>query len=353
MDFITKSLRSSSRHDTIWIVARHEVSVSIISHRDGRVTLRFWQTLQKALGTHLDMSTAYHPQTDGQSERTIQTLEDMLRACVIDFGSSWDTHLPLAEFSYNNKPLEFEVGDQVLQKVSTGKCSAFWRKVSLAPSYVGPFEILKRIGPVAYRLIFTQELSSVHDTFHVSNMKKCLADANLHVPLEEIKVDKTLCVVEEPVVIIDREIKKLKRIRIPIVKVYWNSGHGPELFGNDRALQTTILYHRKEIRRINAKSSQENAYSQFPIRRVAGEWFKKDCIGSVTTWDDLIEKFVQKFDQLSDHNDEIEENDNPDDITDIFKIEGNLLDFEAPLCKAFNNFNYLLKIDKDLFTFDI
>ncbi|GJU15644.1 putative reverse transcriptase domain-containing protein [Tanacetum coccineum] len=84
------------------IVARHGVLVSIISDRDGRFTSRFWQTLQKALGTRLDMSTAYHPQTDGQSERTIQTLEDMLRACVINFGGSWDTHLPLAEFSYNS-----------------------------------------------------------------------------------------------------------------------------------------------------------------------------------------------------------------------------------------------------------
>ncbi|GJT48757.1 hypothetical protein Tco_0974914 [Tanacetum coccineum] len=84
------------------IVARHGVPTSIISDRDGRFTSRFWQTMQKALGTRLDMSTAYHPQTDGQSERTIQTLEDMLRACVIDFGGSWNIHLPLAEFSYNN-----------------------------------------------------------------------------------------------------------------------------------------------------------------------------------------------------------------------------------------------------------
>ena len=84
------------------IVARHGVPTSIISDRDSRFTSRFWQTLQTALGTRLDMSTAYHPQTDGQSERTIQTLEDMLRACVIDFGGSWDTHLPLVEFSYNN-----------------------------------------------------------------------------------------------------------------------------------------------------------------------------------------------------------------------------------------------------------
>jgi len=84
------------------IVSRHGVPISIISDRDSRFTSRFWQTLQKALGTRLDMSTAYHPQTDGQSERTIQTLEDMLRACTIDFGKGWDKHLPLVEFSYNN-----------------------------------------------------------------------------------------------------------------------------------------------------------------------------------------------------------------------------------------------------------
>ncbi|GJT61761.1 putative reverse transcriptase domain-containing protein [Tanacetum coccineum] len=133
MDFVTKLPKSSSGHDTIWvvvdrltksahflpiredykteklakiytneIVARHGVPVSIISDRDGRFTSHLWQAFQEALGTRLDMSTAYHPQTDGQSERTIQTLEDMLRACVMDFGGSWDTHLPLIEFSYNN-----------------------------------------------------------------------------------------------------------------------------------------------------------------------------------------------------------------------------------------------------------
>jgi hypothetical protein len=133
MDFITKLPRSTSGYDTIWVIvdrltksahflpiredyktdklariyikeviSRHGVPVSIISDRDARFTSRFWQSLQKALGTHLDMSTAYHPQTDGQSERTIQTLEDMLRACIIDFGGSWDLYLSLAEFSYNN-----------------------------------------------------------------------------------------------------------------------------------------------------------------------------------------------------------------------------------------------------------
>nr|GEX18788.1 putative reverse transcriptase domain, ribonuclease H-like domain, aspartic peptidase domain protein [Tanacetum cinerariifolium] len=84
------------------VVSRHGVPVSIISDRDGRFTSNFWKSLNKALGTRLDMSTAYHPETDGQSERTIQTLEDMLRACVLDFGKGWDKHLSLVEFSYNN-----------------------------------------------------------------------------------------------------------------------------------------------------------------------------------------------------------------------------------------------------------
>ncbi|GKB47400.1 putative reverse transcriptase domain-containing protein [Tanacetum coccineum] len=139
------------------------------------------------------MSTAYHPQMDGQSERTIQTLEDMLRACVIDFVGSWDVHLPLAEFSYNNSyhlsircaPFEAMYG----RKLSPWKCvMRFRKKGKLAPRYVGPFEILERMGPVAYKLSLPEELSEVHDTFHVSNLKKCLDNANLHVPLEEIKI---------------------------------------------------------------------------------------------------------------------------------------------------------------------
>ncbi|GKF61674.1 putative reverse transcriptase domain-containing protein, partial [Tanacetum coccineum] len=84
------------------VVSRHGVPVLIISYRDSRFTSRFWQSLQKALGTQLDMSTAYHPQTNGQKERTIQTLKDILRACVIDFSKGWDKYLPLLEFSYNN-----------------------------------------------------------------------------------------------------------------------------------------------------------------------------------------------------------------------------------------------------------
>nr|GFA65294.1 putative reverse transcriptase domain-containing protein [Tanacetum cinerariifolium] len=251
------------------IVTRHGVPVSIISDRDGRFISRLWQTLQKALRTRLDMSTAYHPQTDRQSERTIKTLEDMLRACVIDFGGSWDVHLPSPvlwaeikesrligpklvqettgkvvlikeklkaerdrqkSYAYNRRnPLEFEVWDQVLLKVSPWKDVIHFRKKGkLAPMYVGPFEILERIGPEAYRLRFPDKLSSVHDTFHVSNLKKCLADANLHVPLDEIKVDKTLWFVEKPVEIMDHEVKSMKRSKIIIIKVRWNSKRGPE-----------------------------------------------------------------------------------------------------------------------------
>ncbi|GKA30082.1 putative reverse transcriptase domain-containing protein [Tanacetum coccineum] len=211
-----------------------------------------------------------HPQADGQSERTIQTLEDMLRACVIDFGGNWDVHLPLAEFSYNNSyhssircaPFEamygrkcrspvlwaeigessligpelvqettdkFEVGDRVLLKVSPWKGEIrFGKRGKLAPRYVDPFDILERISPVAYRLRLPEELSGVHDPFHVSNLKKCLADASLHVSLNEIKVDKTLRFIEEPIEILDCEIKSLKRRKISLVKVHWNSKRGSE-----------------------------------------------------------------------------------------------------------------------------
>ncbi|GJX95594.1 putative reverse transcriptase domain-containing protein [Tanacetum coccineum] len=127
------------------------------------------------------------------------------------------------------KPLEFQVGDHVMLKVSPWKgVVRFGKKGKLAPRFVGPFEILERIGPVAYRLRFPEELSCVHDTFHLSNLKKCLADANLHVSLDEIKVDKTLRFVEEPLEIMHREVKTLKGSKIPIVKVRWNSKRGPE-----------------------------------------------------------------------------------------------------------------------------
>ncbi|GJT87051.1 hypothetical protein Tco_1068768 [Tanacetum coccineum] len=122
-----------------------------------------------------------------------------------------------------------ELVPETTDKVTSWKrVVCFEKKGKLAPRYVGPFEILERIGPVAYRLRLPEELSGVHDTFHVSNLKRCLADASLHVPLDEIKVDKTLRFVEEPVEIMDREVKSLKRSRISLVKVRWNSKRGPE-----------------------------------------------------------------------------------------------------------------------------
>ncbi|GJS45809.1 putative reverse transcriptase domain-containing protein [Tanacetum coccineum] len=197
-------------------------------------------------GPTMEKGILMHPQADGQSERTIQTLEDIMRSCVIDFGGSYHLSIRCAPFEalYGRKcrsPVlwaeiressltglelvqetidKFEVGDRVLLKVTPWKgVVRFGKKGKLAPRYVGPFEILERIGLVAYRLRLPEELNSVHDTFHVLNMKKCLADANLHVPLNEIKIDKTLCSVEEPVEIMDREVKSLKRSRIPLVKV--------------------------------------------------------------------------------------------------------------------------------------
>ncbi|GKC83726.1 putative reverse transcriptase domain-containing protein [Tanacetum coccineum] len=264
MDFIMKLHRSKSGHDTIWVIVdKLTKSAHFLATREDygiEKLARLYIDEIKALGMRLDMNTAYHPQTDGQSEHTIHTLEDMLRACVIDFGGSWDVHLPLAEFSYNNSyhssircaPFEAlcrrkcrspvlwaEIGEsrligpklvqEIMDKVSPWKgVIRFRKKGKLAPRYVGPFKLLERIGPVAYRLRLPEELSSVHDTFHVSNLKKCLADANLHVPLDEIKIDKTLYFVEEPIKITDREVKSLKRSKIPIVKVRWNPKRGPE-----------------------------------------------------------------------------------------------------------------------------
>ncbi|GKA58833.1 putative reverse transcriptase domain-containing protein, partial [Tanacetum coccineum] len=194
------------------IVARHGVPISIISDRDGRFTSRFWQSMQEVLGTQLDMSMAYHPQTDGQKTiEKISQIKDRLKAARDRQKSYADKRM---------KPLEFSVGDHVLLKVSPWKgVVCFGKKGKLAPRFVGPFEIIERIDPVAYRLRLPQELNGVHDTFHVSNLKKYLADPTLHIPLEKIQVDAKLYFMEEPVKILEREIKKLKRSRIPIVKV--------------------------------------------------------------------------------------------------------------------------------------
>ncbi|GJW16291.1 putative reverse transcriptase domain-containing protein [Tanacetum coccineum] len=314
MDFVTKLPKTSQGYDTIWVIVDPVVTKNVpeggCSKRHGipffnhfvindpkNSAINFWRSLQNALGTNLDMSTAYHPQTDGQSERTIQTLEDMLRACAIDFGKGWVNHLPLVEFSYNNsyhasikaapfealygrkcrspvcwtevgeaqilgpeliqettekiiqikqrmqaardrqksyadlkrKPMEFQVGDKVMLKVSPWKgVVRFGKRGKLNPRYVGPFKVIERVGEVAYKLELPEELSRVHNTFHVSNLKKCHADEPLAVPLDGLHLDDKLHFVEEPLEIVGREVKRLKRSRIPLVKVRWNSKRGPE-----------------------------------------------------------------------------------------------------------------------------
>nr|GEZ93646.1 putative reverse transcriptase domain-containing protein [Tanacetum cinerariifolium] len=167
--------------------------------------------MQEALGTRLDMSMACHPQTNGQIERAIK---DRLKAAR-DHQKSYANK--------RRKPLKISVGDYVLLKVSPWKgVVRFGRKGKLAPRFVRPFEAIEKVSPAAYRLDLPKELNGVHDTFHVSNLKKCLADLILQVTLDEIQVDAKLNFVEEPVKILEREFKKLKQSRIAIVKVQWN-----------------------------------------------------------------------------------------------------------------------------------
>ncbi|GJU69537.1 putative reverse transcriptase domain-containing protein [Tanacetum coccineum] len=238
------------------IVARHGILASIICDRDGRFTSNFWRSFQKALGTDISMSTEYHPKTDGQSERTIQTLEDMLRACVIDFGKGWVKHLPLAEFSYNNS-YHSSIKAAPYKALYGQKCRSpvCWAEVGEA-QLTGPEliqETTEKIVLIKQRMQAAQDQQKsyadrkqkpmefeigdrvmlkvspkVHHTFHVSNLKKCYTDEPLVMPLEGIHVDDKLQFVEEPVEIMEREIKRLKRSRIPLVKVRWNSRRGPE-----------------------------------------------------------------------------------------------------------------------------
>ncbi|GJV75240.1 putative reverse transcriptase domain-containing protein [Tanacetum coccineum] len=208
MDFITKLPKTKSGTKRLAklyideIVARNGVPVPIISDRDGRFTSRLWKTLQKALGTRLDMGIAFHPQMDGQSELTIQTLKDMLRAWVIDFGGNWDA----------------EIGES---------------------SLIGPELVQETTDKV---VLLKEKLKAVRDRqkSYADNRRKPLefeywTDANENVPFERIKVHKTLRFMEEPVEIINREIKSLKPGRILIVKVCWNSKRGYDDFMKTKA----------------------------------------------------------------------------------------------------------------------
>lgn len=328
MDFIVGLPRAAAGYDAIWvivdrltksahflairtqyppeklaklyikeIVRLHGVPESIVSDRDPRFTSRFWRALQERLGSSLRLSTAYHPQTDGQTERTIQTLEDMLRACVLDFKGNWDEHLPLVEFAYNNsyhssirmapyealygrkcrspvcwtelgerslygpdivdqtseqirvirqrllaaqsrqksyadlrrKPLEFEVGDHVFLKVSpTTGVGRSMKARKLTPKYVGPFQILSKVGPVAYRLALPPNLSQLHDVFHVSQLKKYQPDPSHIIRYDDIELKENLSFELRPERIVDREVKRLRNKMVPLVKVIWRSASREE-----------------------------------------------------------------------------------------------------------------------------
>ncbi|GJX99876.1 putative reverse transcriptase domain-containing protein [Tanacetum coccineum] len=212
--------KTSTGQDTIWVIVDRLTKSAhflLMKETDSmeKLARQYLKEVVSRHGTQLDISTAYHPQTDGQSKRTIQTLEDMLRDCVIDFGKCWDRHLPLVEFSYNNsyhtsikaalfealygrkqksyadrirKPLEFEVEDKVMLKVS-------------------PWKGVIRFG---------------------KRGKKCFVDEPLAIPLNKIQIDDKLYFIKEPVEIMDREVKRIKQSRIPIVKIRWNLRRGPE-----------------------------------------------------------------------------------------------------------------------------
>ncbi|GJX80755.1 putative reverse transcriptase domain-containing protein [Tanacetum coccineum] len=298
-----KSSKSSQGYDTIWVIVDNLTNVCVVFHTiretesfgklvknvpEGgghetwntclnhfviavpRFSHNFWRSLSERFGDpKLDMSTAYSYNKLVAAKRDdIQTLEDMLRACGIDFGKGWVNHLPLVEFSYNNsyhasiKAAPFEalygrkcrlpvcwseveeaqiLGPELIQETTEGNssrsnkgcksCSGpihFGKRGKLNLGMWGPFKVIERVGEVAYKLELLEELSRVHNTFHVSNLKKCHADEPLAVPLDGLILDDKLHFFEEPIEIVDREVKRLKRSRIPLVKVRWNPKRGPE-----------------------------------------------------------------------------------------------------------------------------
>ncbi|GJT28225.1 putative reverse transcriptase domain-containing protein [Tanacetum coccineum] len=286
MDFVTKLPRTSSGHDTIWvivdqltksayflpmhedykmerlarlylneIVARHGVPISIISdsfrYEYGLSPSDWWSDYHSSVrcapfealyGRKYRSLIMWAKVGEGQliglelvqeTTEKISQIKDRLKAARDRQKSYADKR---------RKPLEFSVGDYVLLKVLPCKVVVrFGKNGKLAHRFVGPFKIIKKVGPVAYRLDLPEELNGVHDTFHVSNLKKCLVDPTLQVPLDEIQVDAKLNFMEEPVDILEREFKKLKHSRIAIVKVRWNSKRGPE-FKWEREDQMKLKY---------------------------------------------------------------------------------------------------------------
>ncbi|GJT09559.1 putative nucleotidyltransferase, ribonuclease H [Tanacetum coccineum] len=341
MDFVTGLPRTQRKHDAIWVVVDrltksahflpirkdypvskiaemfqqeivrlHGTPSAIVSDRDPRFTSRFWKGLQKAWGTRLKFSTAFHPETDGQSERTIQTLEDMLRSCALEWAGNWDDYICLVEFAYNNswhasikcapfemlygrkcrapicwdqvgerilegpemievtnekvavareklkeaqtrqksyadrhrRALEFQPGEHVFLKVSpTRGVRRFGIKGKLSPRFIGPFEILDRVGEVSYRLALPPQLSHVHNVFHVSLLRGYKYHP-LHVasyPFDQIRED--LSYTEEPESILDRQDRVMRNKTF--VKIIFFGGISPsgKPLGRPRSLYGLLI----------------------------------------------------------------------------------------------------------------
>nr|GEV57633.1 reverse transcriptase domain-containing protein [Tanacetum cinerariifolium] len=235
MDFVTKLPKSSQ--DTIWVIVdqltksaifmsmrendpldklarmylkevvmKHGIHVSIICDRDSRFSLNFWKSLQKALGTNLDTSTAYYLETDRQRERAIQTLKDMLRACVINFRNGWVKHFPLVELPYNNS-YHASIKAAPFEALYGRKGHTFWQTGEVEPQICQTFQGVKKLRAVVYKLELSQELSRVDNTFHVSNLKKCYSDDPLVIPLEGLQLDDKRQFIEESVEVMDCKVK--------------------------------------------------------------------------------------------------------------------------------------------------
>jgi hypothetical protein len=203
------------------IVCLHGVPKKIVSDQGSQFTSRYWKKLHESLDTRLNFSSAYHSQTDGQTERTNQVLEDMLRACALKHGGSWDKSLPYAEFSYNNSY-------QASLKVSPLRgMRRFKVKGKLSPRFIGPFLILKRVGEVAYQLELPDYLADVHDVFHVSQLKKCLRVPEEQLPMEDLSVQEDLTYAEYPIKILDTLTQVTRNKVIKMCKVQW-SHHGED-----------------------------------------------------------------------------------------------------------------------------
>nr|GEV77369.1 putative reverse transcriptase domain-containing protein [Tanacetum cinerariifolium] len=288
MDFIMKLPKSSQGYKTIWVivdrltksvifvpiretdpieklarvylkevVTRHGIHVLIICDRDPRFASNFWRSLQKALGTSLDMiefsyNNSYHASIKAAPFEALYDQKCHLRVCwakvrevqLLGPEIVQETTEKIIQIkqriqatcdrqkSYidlKRKPMEFQVGDRVVLRVSPWKgVIRFGKQGKLNTRYVGPFKVLENVGSIAYKLELPQELSRVHNTFHVSNLKKCYADEPLAVPLDGLHFNDKLYFVEEPIEFIDREVKRLKQSHIPIVKVRWNYRRGPE-----------------------------------------------------------------------------------------------------------------------------